>query len=446
MTRPFYILTPFSRLSPLIPVKWPFDPRRVPFFYGWVVWLFSTVGFLLSIPGQTMGMAVFTDQFIEVLGLSRTELSMAYLFGTIGSSLFLTQAGRWYDRFGGRLLISLSAAALGLMVLYISYVDVLSRFFGGHAWVTFVLILLGYFGVRFFGQGVLTSCSRNVLVLWFVKRRGLVSGIRSVFVSFGFSVAPLALAFLIAMLGWRGALWFMAGLVGVVFAVLALVFVRDNPASVGMLADGGSSDGDDRHLYEAPSQTLAEARLSPVFWIYSMSLAMHAMFGTALTFHVVAIFAESGRGRDEAFGYFLPAALFSTASNLIGSWLVDRASLKPFLLVMLLGFILGGYGLVNLDQDWGFWLLAAGFGTGGGLWGVTSNLAFIRFFGPLHLGEISGFNTSISVFASAIGPAAFSLAVDYLGSYNAAAQICVGMLALLFLVAIAVRQQEPALH
>ena len=213
-----------------------------------------------------------------------------------------------------------------------------------------------------------------------------------------------------------------------------------------MLADGGSFDGDDRHLYEAPSQTLAEARRSPVFWIYSMSLAMHAMFGTALTFHVVAIFAESGRGRDEAFGYFLPAALFSTASNLIGSWLVDRASLKPFLLVMLLGFILGGYGLVNLDQDWGFWLLAAGFGTGGGLWGVTSNLAFIRFFGPLHLGEISGFNTSISVFASAVGPAAFSLAVDYLGSYNAAAQICVGMLALLFLVAIAVRQQEPSLH
>ena len=191
----------------MISVTWPFDPKRSPVYYGWVVWLFSTVGFLLSIPGQTMGMAVFTETFIEAFGLTRTQLSMAYLFGTIGSSLFLTQAGRWYDRLGGRIMIAASALALGLMVMYISFVDVLSSWLGGHTLVTFILILLGFFGVRFFGQGVLTSCSRNVLMLWFVKRRGLVSGLRSVFVSFGFSLAPLILAMMIGGFGWRGALW-----------------------------------------------------------------------------------------------------------------------------------------------------------------------------------------------------------------------------------------------
>ncbi|MBO7006509.1 MAG: MFS transporter, partial [Pseudomonadales bacterium] len=228
----------------MIPVNWPFDPKRSPIFYGWVVWLFSTVGFLMSIPGQTMGMAVFTDPFIEAFDLTRTQLSMAYLFGTIGSSLFLTEAGRWYDRLGGRIMIALSSFALGLMVLYISAVDVFSELLGGHTAVTFVLILLGFFGVRFFGQGVLTSCSRNVLLLWFEKRRGLVSGVRSVFTSFGFSLAPLAIAMLIAWFGWRGALWSMALTVGVVFAILALIFVRDNPASVGLLPDGGEPSED----------------------------------------------------------------------------------------------------------------------------------------------------------------------------------------------------------
>ena len=97
---------------------------------------------------------------------------------------------------------------------------------------------------------------------------------------------------------------------------------------------------------------------------------------------------------------------------------------------------------MNLDQPWGYWLLAAGFGTGGGLWGVISNLAFIRFFGPLHLGEVSGFNTSVSVFASAVGPAAFSLAADYLGSYNAAAQICLGALVILLVAAVVIPQRE----
>ena len=70
----------------MISVNWPFSPKKLPFFYGWVVWVISTLGFLFSIPGQTMGMAVFTDPFIEVLGITRTELSITYLFGTMCSS------------------------------------------------------------------------------------------------------------------------------------------------------------------------------------------------------------------------------------------------------------------------------------------------------------------------------------------------------------------------
>ena len=69
-----------------------------------MIWIFSALGLLLSVPGQTMGMAVFTDYFIEVFSLSRTELSLAYLFGTLGSALLLTRAGRWFDVHGGRVI------------------------------------------------------------------------------------------------------------------------------------------------------------------------------------------------------------------------------------------------------------------------------------------------------------------------------------------------------
>jgi len=389
-----------------------------------------------------MGMAVFTDAFIEVLGLTRTELSMAYLTGTIFSSVFLTRAGRWFDRFGGRIMIALSSFALGVMVIYISIVDLLSDYLGGAMPISFVLILLGYFGVRFFGQGVLASCSRNILILWFVERRGLVSGFRGVLVSFGFAIAPVLLAALMLKFGWRGALWVMALFVGAGFSLLALVFLRDSPQACGMLPDGYSAGDVVKARPKVQSLTLREARLSPVFWIYAASLGMHAMFGTALTFHVVSIFGQVGRSSEEAFGYFLPAAIFSVISNLWASWLVDRHSLKPFLITMLFAFITGAWGLVNLQNDWGFWMLALGFGAGGGLWGVLSNLVHIRFFGPLHLGEISGFSASITVFASAVGPAAFSLGFDYFGSYETAVQICLGLLVCLLIWAITLQQEE----
>ena len=396
----------------------------------------------MSVPGQTMGMAVFTDPFIEAFGLTRTELSLAYLFGTVSSSFFLTTAGRWFDRFGGRLMVTASSIALGAMVMFISVTDQLSDLLGT-GFAPFALIFMGYFGVRFFGQGVLTSCSRNVLMPWFVHRRGLVAGVRGVLVSIGFSLAPLLLAWLIAVFGWREALWVLAAIVGLIFPVLTYLFLRDSPGSIGLVADGDSSNGN-ATPQEAPSKTLQEARRSPILWLYTSSLAIHALFGTALTFHVVSIFSEAGRDASEAFGYFLPAAVFSTTVNLLASSIVDRYPLKPFLFLMLMAFTLGGVGLLNLERTWGYWMLAAGFGAGGGLWGVISNLAFIRFFGPNHLGEVSGLNASVTVFASAIGPAAFSLALDIFGAYHAAVYACIVVLIILLVAALWLDQAEPA--
>lgn len=420
---------------------WPFDIRRIPLFYGWVIWLLSTLGFLFSIPGQTMGMAVFTDHFIEVLGLSRTQLAMAYLCGTVGSALFLTRAGRWYDRLGGRIMVALSSALLGLMLLYMSVTDLLAGSLGGSKVVSFVIIMLGYFGVRFLGQGILTSASRNVLLLWFYKRRGLVSSVRGVFVSFGFSLAPLLLAWMISAAGWRLALWQLA-LACVIFSIFAFLFLRDNPAACNVEVDGASGPGQGEPSASAISIPLEQARVTAVFWVFSLSLSMHAMFATAVTFHIVSIFAEAGRSATEAFAYFLPAAIVSTLCNLVAGWMADKHKLKPFLITMLLAFLVGASGLLNLDQQWGYAFLVLGFGVGGGLWSVISNLAFIRNFGPLHLGEVSGLCTSVMVFASAIGPALFGLGLDYFGSYAAAEWLCVVFLLALLAMAIAVPHSE----
>ena len=426
----------------MISVSWPFHPRRTPFFYGWVIWVFSAFGLLLSVPGQTMGMAVFTDYFIEVFSLSRTELSLAYLFGTLGSALFLTRAGRWFDVYGARMMVPLSAFFLGLMVGYFSFADKFISWVDGPSWITILLVVVGFFGVRFFGQGVLTSCSRNLLLPWFVARRGLVSGLRNVFVSFAFSIAPLGIAALITLFGWRETLWGMAVIVGLIFSVLALIFIRDNPVSCGLFPDGKKYNAKKAVFGARLSLSLKEARRSPVFWVYSLSLAIHALFGTALTFHVVAIFAESGLSREVAFSYFLPVAIFSTSANLLASWLVDSTALKPFLILMLGSFILGSFGFIFLDSTWGYWALAFGFGVGGCLWHVVSNLAFIRFFGPNHIGEVSGFSTSISVFASALGPFVFSAAADISGSYGTAAMLCLFVLISLLGAAVIIPQPE----
>jgi cyanate permease len=254
-------------------------------------------------------------------------------------------------------------------------------------------------------------------------------------------LAPLFLAFLIDSWGWREALWWLALIVGPGFAVMCLVLIRDNPEVCGLRADNQEPTlQEDGGRTETVSYQLKVVRRDPVFWLYSMGLSIHALFGTAVTFHIVAIFNEAGRSREEAFAYFIPQAVVSVVTNLGASALADYRRLKPFLLLMLLSFTLGAVGLIYLEQAAGYWALVIGFGVGGGLWGMLSNLAFIRHYGPKHLGEISGLNAALTVFASAIGPLLFSLAFDITGTFAAGPMLSIVALVGLFVAALVIPQ------
>jgi MFS family permease len=168
-----------------------------------------------------------------------------------------------------------------------------------------------------------------------------------------------------------------------------------------------------------------------VFWVYALALAWHALFGTALTFHVVSIFAEAGRTTAEAFGYFLPVALVSTSTNMLASWASDRTALRPWLLVMLVSLFVAGIGVLLLDSSLGYGVLVLGQGLGGGIWGMISNITWVRLFGRVNLGAISGLNASLMVSFSAVGPALFALGMDLGDSFRPAVWICMAGFVLL---------------
>ena len=65
----------------------PVCTQPVSLFYGWVILAAAVVGTIMSIPGQAMGVGVFTDFWLVATGLDRLSISTAYMFGTIASSL-----------------------------------------------------------------------------------------------------------------------------------------------------------------------------------------------------------------------------------------------------------------------------------------------------------------------------------------------------------------------
>ena len=69
-------------MKPLLSQDLPFKPSKFPVNYGWIILIAGICGVIMSIPGQTMGVSVFTDYLIEALKIERFELSNACLLYT----------------------------------------------------------------------------------------------------------------------------------------------------------------------------------------------------------------------------------------------------------------------------------------------------------------------------------------------------------------------------
>ncbi len=400
----------------------PFDPARVPFFYGWVIVAATAIGMIASIPGQTVGVGVFTDSLIEALGLSRNDLTLAYMFGTLASSFILPYAGSLVDRLGARIMVVISSIGLSISLMIMSQTVWIPRLVGS-PWLIITLMAVCFLLIRFFGQGCLTMVSRVTLGKWFDRRRGLATGISNVFVSFAFNVSPAVLNQVVKGVGWRASYLYMALAVGMGMAALGWIFFRDNPEQCGLTMDGRAAEpGPDNKGDKVPATirqyTRGEALRTLPFWIYSAALGWQALFMTAVPFHMSSIGAEAGLDREGAFGVFAYIGFFGIFVAIVASIISDHVRLKYLLLTTIVCQAVAAFGMMQIGSPLGVGLFVGGYGISAGLFGLMLTIVWPRYYGREHLGSISGVTMSVLVCASAIGPFSFTRLHDWVGGYR----------------------------
>lgn len=408
----------------------PIEPKRFPVFYGWVIVVLSTLGICASMPGQTIGVSVFTSRLSEALGLSSMELSVTYMLGTLLSAIGLNAGGRFFDRSGARRAVVISMFAFGVVLIGMSFVEVFSEWLGMlplfnmKTWIApFVVLTLGFALLRFTGQGMVTLSSRAMLGKWFNKRRGTVTAWSGALVAFMFSGAPIAFEYLIRRFTWQGA-WQLMGLALIFgFALIFWVLARDNPEECGLEMDGGFVGKErvenlDAVIYR--DYTLAEARRTFSFWAFTLMFGLNGLVITAYAFHIIDVGAEMNVSTDYVLGLFMPSALVSVCAGFLIAWLTDKPFIRIKYLLCLMGiastvgfFVLGVGSYPQIS-----WLHILGFGISGGCWGSLSAIVYPRFYGRQHLGAISGLFMTTLVVASAVGPFLMSSAEALLGGYR----------------------------
>jgi len=415
----------------MLPVNFPFAPRRFPFFYGWLIAVVGTLGICASVPGQTVGFAAFQAFIARDSHVTKELLSTAYLFGTVGSGLLLPFCGRLFDRLGARVFTVLAGVCFGLSLLYMAGVlaitegfDFLANGLGlEHGWGGFVALSIGIFGLRFFGQGTLTMASRAMIGKWFNVRRGLVMSVSMMVMALIFPASAWVFLKGIQWVGWPWVYAILAVLCGFAIALIAAVFFRDNPEECGLLMDDGvqASEAQQRNpeLTVHREMTLSDALCTWAFWSFNLTTAFGAFFVTGFTYHIVSIGSESLHSEEESMLLLMPVAVVGLICSLGVAWLLDRVRLKFMNMAMGLALAANALGIVLLPNPAGYGLLYISGGIAMSIFQPMTGTVWPRFFGREHLGAISGLNMASIVIASGLAPLAFISLANAFGSFDA---------------------------
>jgi MFS family permease len=378
-----------------------------------MVLAFAIVAAGLTGPGQTIGVSVFIDHLVDDLSLSRSQVSTAYLVGTLAGAMLLPSVGKFIDRRGVRVAQVLIGLLFGLALVNMSFVN-------GLVWLA-----IGFGGIRFLGQGSLSLVSTVTVQLRFHRTRGTAIGIFMTASAGLMALVPVVLAVTISAVGWRNAWLVSAAVVVGVVVPVAWFGLRDLPArvrpvatanvgattkpSAGAIAIGGRSDID--------SFERGEAMRTGSFWLLAAVSGAAGMMTTALNFHQIDLLGEAGLSEKAAAALFIPQVAGSTVAGLTIGYVGDRIGTR-YLPAIGMALLLSAQLLASVAAPGAIVIIyAVVLGATGGATRTASATLQPQWFGTGHVGSIQGAVTLFGVGASAIGPVALTLTEQWLGSY-----------------------------
>lgn len=214
-------------------------------------------------------------------------------------------------------------------------------------------------------------------------------------------------AWLVQQVGWRGALWIMAGVFVCVIAPMN-AWALQGPTLVA--APHGHDETEDA--------TLHQALRYPAFWLLTAAFTLHAFVGAGLWAHVIPAFDGLGVGKVETLAVLVWIGPAQVTGRFIYAWLGRGLSLRHLGMGVMCGFPLA-LGLLVWDHSpWSLMGFALLFGLSNGLVTIVRGGIVPAYFGRSHVGRIGGLMSGVSLVARSAAPVAIATLLLSVGAYR----------------------------
>ena len=392
---------------------------RLPFFYGWVIVAVVFVSMGIGVTARTAFSLLFPP-ILDEFRWDRAVTAGAFSFGFLVSAIMSPLLGRMMDRVGPRAVMELGVLlmAAGLLLAPLT----------AEPWHLYATL-----GVLVGGGSVCLGYSGQSLFLpnWFVRRRGLATGIAFAGVGVGSIVLLPSVQLVIESAGWRTACWAMGLLVLVVLAPINLL-LRKRPEDMGLRPDGDAALGAAASArstnivdpaWVAVDWTLGRAVRTARFWWIALGYFCGLYAWYAVQVHQTKYLIEIGFNPTVAAWALGLVSLLGIPGQIALGHISDRIGREWIWTAGALGFA-ACYVLLLLLQAFPstalLYLMVAAQGALG--YGLTSVFAAIvvEIFQGKHYGTIFGTLMLAAITGGAVGPWATGALFDIYGSYTVA--------------------------
>lgn len=346
-------------------------------------------GFLLSFSssfGQTYFISLFSGDLRAAFDLSHGGFGGLYTLATLGSAATLVWLGRLADT---QPLARLSVATiLGLALTALAMAAVASP----------VMLVLVLFGLRLFGQGMLSHLCFTAMGRWYNAQRGRAIAIAAMGFPAGEALFPIVAVGLALWIGWRETWVVAAGALVLISLPLAHALLRHgrtprNPAPV----EGGGK-------VLPRDWTRGEVLRDPLFYALMPGILAPAFILTGVFFHQVHLVETKGWSLALFAAAYPGYSLAAVGTSLAFGWAVDRWNAGRLLPAYLLPMAAGLFLLGLVDAPWvALAFMALGGATGGAATTLIGSL-WAEIYGTRHLGAIRALAVAAMVFATGLAP------------------------------------------
>jgi MFS family permease len=389
------------------------EKRESQFFYGYLV-----VAGCFAIQGTGIGafytFGIFFKEFLAEFGWSRAAISAASSGTFLLAGLLAIVVGNVNDRFGPRRIMAVTGSSFCLGLLLMSQLSAQWQLY------VFYSVIVGI-GMSSVDVVPLTTTAR-----WFVKRRGMMTGIVKVGTGTGQLIMPLMTSIFIATYGWRTSYILLSALVFVLLISSGQLLRRD-PGQKGLLPDGDAKTTEsDLHLPEQ-GVSLGEAALTKQFWmVYVISLLIGFCTITMMV-HIVPHATDLGISPIAAAGILSTIGGVSMVGRLVTGFAIDRVGTKKLLIVFFLILIASLLWVQVSKELWMLYVFAVVYAFAhGGFFTVISPIV-AELFGISSHGVLFGIVSFGLTVGGSIGPTLAGYVFDVIHSYQLVFFILAGL-------------------